>query len=168
MRTTIRFLRPLSVVSVAATGAYEQTIPEAWDFLRGLLTRHGAREACKPVLALLHDLPQSVRAQDRRLELCAAVHNEQRFIMRQDATLQTFSGGAHLIQTHRGPHAALIGLFSSLYASCSLDMNVGLDPTRPRVLIFIGDPLDVPPDELVTDLCMPIVNRAPDRPRRPM
>lgn len=168
MKTSIRFLRPLSVVSVAATGAYEQTIPEAWDFLRELLDRHGVRAACKPVFALLHDSPQGTRPEDRRLEMCAAVHNESRFIMRQEATLQTFPGGTYITQSHRGPHDALVGLFSGLYVSCSLDMNVVIDLKRPRVLVFSGDPVAVAvaDEELETELCMPVINSAPDRPRR--
>ena len=151
-----RFLRPMPVVSVAAVGPYETTTAEAWIYLRALLTKHGLRETCKPVFALLRDLPQQVRPTDRRLELCAAVDNDARTVLKSEATLQTFNGGDYLIHTHRGPYDALPDVFSRMSAACSLDMNVSVDIKRPRVVFFKGDPDLDAPDDLVAELCVPI------------
>ena len=165
MRVSTRFMRPQQVVSIAAKGPYEQTLPSTWGQLCDLLNRHQVRDTARPVFALLRDLPQDVRPEDRRLEFCAPITHETRRKLGPEANYQMFAGGAYISQTHRGHHMALGTLFSQLYASCSLDMNIAVDNARPRVLVFKGDPAVLGPEDLMTELCMPVVQRSPDRPR---
>ena len=156
----------MPVVSVAAVGPYEETMQEAWEHLRSLLIRHGARDDCKPVFALLRDMPHEVPAEMRRLELCAQINDGTRRKLEAEATIQTFAGGSYLTTTHRGGYTVLPRVFGQMYAACSLDMSIALDSTRPRVLIFNGDPAILPAEDLIAELGMPVVDHAPDRPRR--
>ena len=160
MKIVARQLRAVPVVSVAAVGPYEVTTREAWEHLQQLLTKHGARILSKAVFALLRDMPHEVRPEDRRLELCAQVSSVTLKKMQGEATIQTFAGGACLTTTHRGSYQKLPQMFSQMYAACSLDMNITLDPTRPRVIMFTNDPAD----DLMAELGMPVVDHGTDRP----
>ncbi len=164
MKIVARQLRAAPVVSVAAVGPYEITTQEAWEHLQRLLTRHAARDLSRPVFALLRDMPHEVRAEDRRLELCAQVNGATLKKMEGEATIQTFGGGAYLTTMHRGSYENLPHMFSQMYAACSLDMNITLDTKRPRVIFFNGDPAVLPPNDLVAELGMPVVDHGTSRP----
>jgi DNA gyrase inhibitor GyrI len=166
MNLMARRLLPMPVVSVAAVGPYEVTMQEAWEHLRTLLIQHDAQDECKPVFALLRDMPHEVPAEKRRLELCAKISEGARRKLENAATIQTFAGGSYLTTTHRGGYGVLPDVFGQMYAACSLDMSIALDAKRPRVLIFSGDPALTPADDLIAELGMPVVDHAPDRPRR--
>ena len=165
MDLTARWLRPLPVVSVAAVGPYAETVQEAWEHLRGLLIKHGARQDCRPGFALLRDLPQEARAENRRLEMCAQISEDWRIRLSNEAATSTFGGGAYLVTRHQGSYQALPEVFSRMYAACSLDMNISLDTKRPRNLFFHGDPDVTPPEELIAELGLPVVAQSPERPR---
>ena len=164
MKIVARQLRAVPVVSVAAVGPYETTTREAWDHLQQLLAKLGARTLTKPVFALLRDMPHEVRAEDRRLELCAQVDGIALKKMEGEATIQTFAGGAYLTTAHRGSYQKLPQMFSQMYAACSLDMNITLDTKRPRIILFRGDPAVLPPDDLVAELGMPVTDHGTGRP----
>jgi DNA gyrase inhibitor GyrI len=166
MKLTARRLPAVSVVSVAAVGPYEMTTQEAWEHLQHLLVKHGARGLAKPVFALLRDMPHEVRAEERRLELCAPVNASALKSMAGEATIQMFTGGAYLTTTHRGSYQKLPQMFSQMYAACSLDMNITLDTKRPRVILFNGDPTVVPPHDLVAALGMPVIDHSAELPNR--
>jgi DNA gyrase inhibitor GyrI len=165
MEMIARRLMPMPVVSVAAVGPYEETTVEAWAHLRVLLTKHGVRELCTPVFALLRDLPQEVPADKRRLELCAFVDDSARRRLEGEATIQTFAGGNYLMANHRGNYQGLPQVFGRMYAACSLDMNVTIDSKRPRVVIFSGDPATSRPEELGAQIGVPVASLPPDRPK---
>ena len=156
----------MPVVSVAAVGPYEVTIHEAWEHLRGLLVRHGVRDECKHVFALLGDMPHEVPPEKRRLEMCAHIDDATRRKLEGEAAIQTFAGGSYLTIAHRGAYDILPRVFGQMYAACSLDMSIALDNKRPRVLTFNGDPSMTLNVDLIAELGMPVVELAPDRPRR--
>ena len=166
LKLTARRLPAVSVVSVAAVGPYEVTMQEAWEHLQHLLVKHGARALIKPVFALLRDMPHEVRAEERRLELCAQVNASALRNMAGEATIQTFPGGAYLTTKHRGSYEKLPLKFSQMYAACSLDMNITLDTKRPRIILFNGDPAVVPPHDLLAELGMPVIDHSADFPNR--
>lgn len=166
MKLTARRLPAVSIVSVAAVGPYEVTTQEAWEHLQNLLVKHGARALAKPVFALLRDMPHEVRAEERRLELCAQVNASSLKKLQGEATIQTFQGGAYLTMRHQGDYQKLPQMFSQMYAACSLDMNITLDTKRPRVILFNGDPAVVPPHDLVAELGMPVIDHSAEFPNR--
>ena len=165
MELSTRWLRPTLVVSVSAIGPYEETVAEAWHHLRTLLLAQGARESCRPIFALLQDMPHEVRPEARRLQLCAQISNDWRPRLQRVAAVHAFQGGAYLTARHAGAYENLPNAFSRMYAACSLDMNVTLDGLRPRVLFFDGDPADVPPEHLTAELGLPVLAQPPERPR---
>lgn len=160
-----RRILPVPVVSIAAVGPYEVTTFEAWQHLRHLLEAHGIRGRSKPVFAVLRDMPQDVRPENRRLELCAPLDKVSLEKLQSVATVGTFPGGAYLSTTHRGSYQQLPHVYGQMYAACSLDMNIALDGKRPRVILFHGDPTDVRHSELTAELCMPVSDQMAERPR---
>lgn len=166
IKLVAQHLRPVSVVSVAAVGPYEVTTHEAWQHLQHLLVKHGVRSLARPVFALLRDMPHDVRPEDRRLELCAQLDETALRILQAEANIQTFAGGDYLMATHRGSYDRLPHIFGQMYAVCSLDMSISLDPKRPRVIVFRNDPATDVPDDLVAELGMPVITQAAERPNR--
>ena len=166
MKLAARRLPAVSVVSVAAVGPYEVTTQEAWEHLQHLLVKHGARALAKPVFALLRDMPHEVRAEERRLELCAQVNASSLKKLQDEAVIQTFPGGAYLTTKHRGSYDNLPKMFSQMYAACSLDMNITLDTKRPRIILFNGDPAVIPAHDLVAELGMPVIDHSAEFPNR--
>src|SRR5690606_6745975 len=123
-----------------ATGPYERTTQETWSHLKGLLAAYAPNEACRSVFALLHDLPHEVRPEDRRIEMCAQIDAAALRRLEDVATIRTFPGGSYLRTTHRGAYDRLPAEFAQMYAACSVDMSVTLDPDRPRIIVFRRDP----------------------------
>lgn len=150
-----RRLAPVPVVCVSATGPYERTTRETWEHLKGLLAMHAPTETYRAVFALLHDLPHEVRPEARRIEMCAQIDASTLRKLEGVAHVRTFSGGSYLTTTHRGAYDRLPAEFAQMYAACSVDMSVALDPGRPRIIVFKRDPASCPPAELEAEIGLP-------------
>jgi AraC family transcriptional regulator len=69
--------------------------------------------------------------------------------------VQTIRGGKHAVATHRGPYAALGETYTRLCGEWLPSSGLELLPA-PALEFYRNSPEDTPPDDLLTDICMPL------------
>jgi AraC family transcriptional regulator len=157
MNTNLVYLRPLRLVYVRATGPYAQSSTEAWTRLFGWLTNNGLHSfpGCGYGLILDNHLTTAPAAcrYDACVEMSALLEH------RAEGNLQSrkLPGGAYVRQRHVGAYNKLRDDTLNVRKSWSSDSNLQIDQRRPLVQIFLDDPRRGEPDQLRSDLCVPVI-----------
>ena len=152
MEVRIEKMEPIRVAFVRHIGPYEECGP-AWEKLCSWAGPKGLLGPNTLVLGISHDDPEITPPDKIRYDACIRVGEE--IEPEGEIGIQVIEGGDYAVTTHEGPYTRLIETYSQLYGSWA--------PTSGRVVkqapcfeIYRNDPHHTPPEELTTDVYIPL------------
>ena len=109
------------------------------------------------MIGVYHDSPADVAAADLRSHAAFEVGPDTQInLPLQEMTL---SGGRHAVLTFKGPYAGLQAAYDQLFGIWL--PKSGEEPgDGPMFEIYLNSPMDTAPDDLLTEICMPLKPRA--------
>jgi len=156
MKTGFVYLRPTTLAYVRCHGVYADASKRAWRRLFDWMDRHELRGVVRTGYGLCHDDPRSVPANSCRYDACIELPDHLVPLAFEDIAFQRLPSGAYTRQRHVGPHESIGAVMSALRKQWCGNPNLVICCERPAVEIYLDDPLEVPPERLRTDICLPI------------
>ena len=146
---------PLRVAFVRHVGPYS-TCGEAWDRLCPYLGKEGLLGPDTLCLGICHDDPDVTPPDRIRYDACVTVDRE--FVPQADLGVQTIAGGEYAVTTHFGPYEKLGETYALLLGRWLPRSGRELRST-PCFEIYLTDPQSTDPDDLLTDIHVPLEPR---------
>ena len=150
MDVRIDTLGAIEIARIRHVGPYDEVGP-SFERLFGWAASIGAEVG--RVLTLSYDDVDDVRAENLRSDACLE--------MRTDAspppgiTLDTIEAGRYAIYTHRGPYDGIAEAYQRMFSRWLPQSGEDID-NRPHMEVYRNALPDVPPADLLTDLCLPL------------
>jgi AraC family transcriptional regulator len=143
---------PRRVAAVAHTGPYPE-IGGAFEKLSAIISARGLWPAVRGGVAVYYDDPAAVEA--------AALRSHAGFVLDEAAAMPAgldevrLAAGPAALLHFRGPYAGLEAAYSYLYGTWLAQS--GREPAdAPVYEVYLNGPSDVPPEELLTDIVVPL------------
>ncbi|WP_113340190.1 AraC family transcriptional regulator [Rhizobium cremeum] len=149
---TLRTFADMPVMGVAHRGAYME-IGKAFEQLFGTLFSRNLGDPHARMLAIYYDDPESVAESALRSLACVTVAQPTPV----DPPLQTalIEAGECAVLLHKGPYADMRFAYRWLYGEWL--RNSGREVRDAPVFeIYLNNPREVPPAELLTEICLPL------------
>lgn len=154
----IRTFAPRRVAAVRHQGAY-QHIGTAFERIVAWAKSRDLMRQGMEVIGIFYDDPDRLPAERLRSDACLAIPDGAQVNgAPADGEVQmlTIEGGPYAVVTHRGPYSELPAIYRHLY--CEWMESSG---HRPRPLpcfeIYRNDCSDTKPEDLITEVCVPIL-----------
>jgi AraC family transcriptional regulator len=154
MDVRIENLPARRVIFIRAVGPYQQAAQQAWQ---RLCTWAGPRGLFGPqtlALGICHDDPEVTPPDKIRYD--AALTIDRPVQPDGDIGVQELPAGAYAVTTHRGPHERLHECWGALAGQWLPASGRRLRSDAPSFEIYHNNPQQTPPDQLVTDVCLPL------------
>ncbi len=152
MDVRIETLKPMRVAFMRHTGPYADCGP-TWEALCGWAGRHGLFGPDTVILGLSHDDPEVTPAEKIRYDACITVGDNVE--AEGDVGIQEIGGVECAVTTHKGPYEKLADSYARFcgewLAQSGREMVVG-----PSIEIYRNNPEDTPPEELLTEIYLPL------------
>lgn len=151
-RVDIRRLPARPAVGLLHQGSYVQ-IGQTFERLFGLLGAHGLTRHVQGPFGRYRDGPDGVPEEDLRSHACAFTDT----VLAPPPPLEVFEagGGTYAILTYVGPYSAMKPAYDWLFGVWL--PGSGREPRDHHVLeINLNTPLETPPSELLTEICLPL------------
>ncbi len=148
----IKELPDLQAVAVDHRGSYMQ-IGKAFDTLYGWL---GARSHLRPgqrSIGMYLDDPLAVDEDELRSKACVAV--DERFVLEAPVVHVDIVGGPYAVLRHVGPYASMKAAYQWLYGDWLVQSGKEA-ANAPALEEYLNSPRDTPPQDLVTDIWLPL------------
>lgn len=150
---TIKTIPEIEVVSLSNIGSYDQ-IGKCYVTLYGWL---GARQMIDPnrrMMTLYYDDPANVLEAQLRSRACVTVSKACEL----DEPFERISiaGGEYAVLRHKGSYAGLIIAYQWLFGTWLLQSGRALRDA-PVIDEYFNSPTNTPPNDLITDICVPLV-----------
>ena len=145
-------LAPVRVAAIRHVGPYTD-IGSAFQRLYIWGTSRGLMTPATRTIGIYHDDPTSTKEEALRSDACMTVGPD----VDGDETVSIVDipGGHHATMIHKGPYAELVGAYKWLYGTWL--PSSGQEPAdRPCLEIYLNNPQNVPPEEWLTQICMPL------------
>lgn len=149
---TIRSEAPIRLAAVPHKGAYHQ-ISRAFQTLSGLMASRNLFPHAGRMIAVFHDDPQSVPEPDLRSQAGFEITGSADL----SAPLEevTLAGGRQAVLTYTGPYAGLPAAYDELFGLWL--PQSGEEPAdAPSFEVYLNTPMDTAPEDLVTELHLPL------------
>ena len=150
----IRTLPELRLAALPHTGAYHQ-IGKAFQQVAAVFNARGLWPHARGMVALYHDDPSSMP--EASLRSHAGIRVEEGFALPDVLTEVRLPGGPHAIVTHKGPYAGLPAAWDALYSGW-LPQSGHVPADSPPFEIYLNDPTDTAPADLLTEICVPLAS----------
>lgn len=155
MDVRIETLEALKLISSVGLGAYPQSAPKAWDQLfTGLKKLEGITP--KQMIGFGMDDPTLTPMPLTRYVASTTFDGE----FKEETDLNLFQmeikAGKYAIYTMKGPYHNMPVEFAKLKNEWLPGSNETLDCSRPFLEIYLNDPFEVPEEEYLTDLHLPL------------
>lgn len=157
MNTSLVYLRPVQVAYVRVRGPYAVSSAQAWEKMLAWLDAHMIRNVVERGFGLAHDDPRCVDQRALRYDACVQIPVDTMPDAFREFSVQTLPGGAFARRRYVGPHSGIRDEFHNMRSTWAPARGLALDNKRPFVEIYLDDPLRCPPNELRTDLCIPVM-----------
>lgn len=150
MEVRIETFDDMEVARVRHTGPYNEV-----GACFGHLLEWAAAIDVRPgrVLTLSYDDPDTVGPESLRSDACVELHTDAS--APPDISIDTLAGGRYAVYTHRGSYDGIPEAYRRLFGLWLPQSGEELDD-RPCMEIYCNSPLDTAPEQLVTDLCLPL------------
>jgi AraC family transcriptional regulator len=143
---------PRRVAAVAHTGPYPE-IGGAFEKLSAIISARGLWPAVRGGVAVYYDDPAAVEA--------AVLRSHAGFVLDETAAVPAgldevrLAAGPAAVLHFKGPYAGLEAAYSYLYGTWLAQS--GREPAdAPVYEVYLNGPSDVPPEELLTDIVVPL------------
>lgn len=152
MNVNIRHIEPLRVAFVRHTGPYCE-VGQAWETLCTYLGKEGRLGGDSRFIGLSHDDPEVTPPGKLRYDACIPVGDD--FEPHGDVGVQTIAGRDYAEMTHFGPYERLNESYAKLLGQwlprSGRELHGG-----PSLEFYINSPENTAPEDLVTDICVPL------------
>lgn len=163
MSTGIVYLRPSPVLFVRARGLIASSSTEAWQRLLSWAEGKGVRGEITRAYGLVRDHGGAIGSAECRYDACMEVPAE---VMEDNAAgvgMQMLPGGAYVRHRHTEGREKMQPSLLWLCNEWAPARNMGVDPGRPMLEVYLSDPLKPANGRLRMDLCVPVVSAASRR-----
>ena len=150
MEIRIETIDEIAVARVRHIGPYNE-VGRCFERLFEWAASVGGRPG--RVFSLSYDDPDTVEPVRLRSDACLELQTDA--LPPPGITVDTLAAGRYAIHTHRGPYDGILEAYRRLFASWLPQSGEDVDD-RPCMEIYRNTPLDTPPAELLTDLCIPL------------
>jgi AraC family transcriptional regulator len=149
---TVKKLRSRSLIGLPHVGDYQQ-MPQTYAKLFDTLDARGLTEKTRQMVAIFYHDPAKTKAAD--LRSFAGVTAPKTVAC--DAPLQPFTlpTGRHAVLRYTGPYTGLPAAYAYLYGDW-LAKSGEQQSGQPSYEVYITSPRDNPPEEWVTEICLPL------------
>ena len=156
MKVRIEMIDGFEVARIRHVGPYNEVGPcfarlMEWAAAAGV--RHGR------VLTLSYDNPDAVSPEDLRSDACIELLADAS--PPPDIAVETLAAGRYAVYTHHGSYDGIPEAYRQLSQRWLPQSGEEMD-VRPCMEIYFNSPYDTPVDELLTDLCLPLVPASQD------
>jgi AraC family transcriptional regulator len=146
---------PRCVAFLRHIGPFD-TVEPTFQRLLAWAGQHNLFRADSLVIGMCLDDPDVTPADRIRFDCCVTVGDEVK--PEGEIGVQTIAGGEHAIVTHRGPYNRLHEVYRWLYGVWL--PTSGREPgDAPPFEVYRNSPDQTQPDDLVTDICVPLESR---------
>lgn len=156
MRINFVYLRPTPVLYFGAVGPYEESASRAWEVMLSWLEARDLRRAAPRGYGIIHDHSGSTVRPLRRYDACVELLPGFSPDPSSGIVRKVTPSGAYALHCLKGCHDQIADGFRRLREQWSEEDALVIDETRPFMEIFLNDPASTPPDELLTQLCVPV------------
>lgn len=148
-------IEPIEVLCVRKTGAYSKSASEAWQSIVAFISEYNLFHKVVTRYAVAHDNPKITESELIRYDACIAV-NDQQINPNGEVVRKIIAGGKYAVFMHEGAYETLNVTYDAL-SNWIIENDVKVD-NRPIVQKYLDlDPTDVKPEDLRTEICVPIV-----------
>jgi AraC family transcriptional regulator len=152
MNVTIQTIPPRRVAFVHHVGPYAKC-SEAWEILGAFLGKEGRLGGDSLFIGICHDDPEVTPQEKIRYDACVTV--DEQFVPQGEIGVQTIPGGEHAVTTHFGSYETLGESYARLLGQWLPRSGRELRAT-PCFEIYLNDPNSTAPEDLVTDIHLPL------------
>ena len=153
VEVTITRKKPLRVACARATGPYMQSSAEAWRRLMEWGMDKGVFAPGASYIGIGHDDPSTTPPERIRYDACVTVAPD--FEAPGEAMVSEIPGGDYAVVVHKGPYEELMKTYMWLYGVW-LPQSGREASLRPGYEVYLNDPAKVAPDELLTEINVPL------------
>ena len=150
MEVRIETLDDIEVARVRHVGRYGE-VSQCFERLFEWVASIGAQPG--RVLTLSHDNPDVVALESLRSDACVELHTDAS--PPPGISIDKLGAGRYAVYAHRGPYDSLGEAYKRLFESWLPQSGEEVDD-RPCMEIYRNDPRDTAPDQLLTDVCLPL------------
>jgi AraC family transcriptional regulator len=152
MNVAIKQVDEMLVAYVSHQGAY-QDCGQAWDTLCTALAPEGLLGGAAKMIGVSYDDPDVVAQELLRYEACISV--DEVFSTTDEIAFKTIAGGRYAVTTHIGPYEKLNETYQQFFGQW-LSQSEHESADQPCFEIYLNDPESTEPDELITDIYLPL------------
>lgn len=153
MEVRIETIEPANVIFVRHTGPYENC-DTAWDTLCAWAFPKGLCQIETKYIGVCHDDPQVTPPDKIRYDACITIDNDVE--IESNIGKQTIAGGRYAIITHKGPYNTIENAYAQFMGQWLPQSGKQLRDV-PCFEVYLNDPDKTPPEELLTDMYLPLV-----------
>jgi len=149
---TIRTLAEQPLLAVPHAGSY-MGIGKAFEALYGTLFSRNLFRPDMRMIGLFLDDPDLVA--EEKLRSFACVTADENILAEPPLTRRVLAGGDYAVLRHQGPYANMGAAYRWLYGTWLPSSGRSI---RDEVMfeIYLNNPREVPPSELLTEICLPL------------
>ena len=152
MDVEIKCLEPMRVAFVRHVGPYNEA-GEAWEKLCTKLGAAGLLGGGTQFIGVCYDDPEVTAPEEIRYDACVTVDED--FEAAGDIGVQTLTGGEYAVTTHIGPYEKLGKSYAKLFGQWLPQSGRELR-SEPCLEFYLNDPESTDPEELLTDIRVPL------------
>ena len=154
MNVVIQDRAPMRIACLPHRGPYNQ-ISRAFESLYAWAIPRGLAGPGAMGVALFYDDVRATAPQDLRSEAGITVGPDA--VAGGAVTIREVPGGRHAMLLFKGPYAQIFSVMGELYGWLATS---GEEPAHaPQFEVYLNDPHDTAPADLLTEICLPLVER---------
>ncbi|WNO11136.1 AraC family transcriptional regulator [Teredinibacter sp. KSP-S5-2] len=153
MNVVIKEMNDIHVACVRHTGPYREC-SKAWDQLCSVLGPEGMLAGDIKFLGVCYDDPDETPSEEIRYDACVTVPQNYQ-ASGEGVDVKTLEGGRYATITHFGPYEKLSDTYRALYGKWLKDSGYEA-ADKPCIEIYMNDPESTAPEDLVTDIYLPL------------
>ena len=154
-------LKPMKVVYVQVTGSYKSKISEkAWNALWKFADEKQLCNEKTEYFGIIHDDPDITEAKKCRYDACLTV--DSKIKAEGKIVYKELKGGKYAVFTYKGPYEKIESKYDEIFGEWIAN-NVFCEKPKyeladePILEKYLNDPEDVEPEELLTEIYVPLV-----------
>ncbi len=155
MEVTIKRLDPVRVVFVRHVGLYS-SVGDTWGVLYRWAVSHGLVGGKSVALGVAYDDPDVTPADRLRYDACMTV--DKLIEPEGEVGLQQVGGGDYAVGRHVGPYDELPDTYARIFGEW-LARSGREARSAPALEFYLNDPMSTPPEELMTDIHIPLEDK---------
>ena len=144
-------------LTTMATGPYQESAPRAWRHLWSNVNADLVlRDKVRRVIGYGLDNPAQTAPDKIRYRANVVFADATDLKPLDGIETDTIPGGDYMIHRMQGAYSQMPATFGRLFEEITTVRGLEPDFCRPFLEIYLNSPDDTTPDELLTDLCIPV------------